>query len=167
MSRTFGPINVLLVDDHEHVLWGLKKLIEGEWPRMRVAGIARTMSEAVALANERTTDVVVLDIYLGSTNSLARMSELVSRDCAIVVLTGSQDADVHRRAISSGACSVVIKDEAAETLLATIERAHESNASSRDANKFAGARERRCAPGAQPTKRTRKNAGFSKRQKES
>jgi hypothetical protein len=29
MSCTLGAINMLLVDDHAHVLWRLKKLIEG------------------------------------------------------------------------------------------------------------------------------------------
>jgi len=46
------PIRVLLVDDQKPVLWGLTKLIEGEWPRMAVAGAASTVSEALSVVGE-------------------------------------------------------------------------------------------------------------------
>ena len=32
------PINVMLVDDHQTMLWGLSRLIDGERPRMQVVG---------------------------------------------------------------------------------------------------------------------------------
>ena len=35
-----APIAVLLVDDQPAMLWGLENLIDGEWPRMTVAGKA-------------------------------------------------------------------------------------------------------------------------------
>jgi two-component system, NarL family, nitrate/nitrite response regulator NarL len=40
-----SPIRVLLVDDHQTILWGLVKLIEGEHG-MAIAGVARDASEA-------------------------------------------------------------------------------------------------------------------------
>jgi two-component system, NarL family, nitrate/nitrite response regulator NarL len=121
------PIKVLLVDDHEHVLWGLGKLIDGEWPRMTVVGAVKTFADARALARELTPDVIVLDVFLDDGNSIDRLPELVA-ECRgrIVVLTGSQESDVHHRASSAGAWAVLSKAQPAEVILREIERANES-----------------------------------------
>lgn len=117
------PIRVLLVEDHDHVLWGLGKLIDGEWPRMKVAGTARSVSQALAALAEGRTDVVVLDLFLGEDNSVDHLPALQASGAAILVLTGSRDADIHRRALERGACAVVLKEQPAEVLLREIERA--------------------------------------------
>jgi two-component system, NarL family, nitrate/nitrite response regulator NarL len=120
------PIRVLLVDDHEHVLWGLGKLIEGEWPHMTVCGTARTAAQALAMLGERKTDVVVLDVYLGEENSLEHLPALQAAGAAVLVLTGVRDAGLLRRALEGGAKAVVGKDDPAAILLIEIERAHRS-----------------------------------------
>lgn len=124
-KREQPPIRVLLVDDHEHVLWGLSKLIEGETPRMTVTGTARTMAQALAAVDEKRPDVVVLDLFLGMENSLDRLPALCASGAALVILTGARDAEIHRRAMQRGARTVVLKEEPAEVLLHEIERAAE------------------------------------------
>ena len=119
------PIRVLLVDDHEHVLWGLRKLIDGERPRMTVTGTAKTVPQALAALQEKRPDVVVLDLFLGKENSLDYLSEIRASGAAILVLTGARDPETHRRALQGGARTVVLKEEPAEVLLHEIERAHE------------------------------------------
>ena len=116
---------MLLVDDHEHVLWGLSKLIEGETPRMTVTGTAKTMAQALAAVGEKRPDVVVLDLFLGRENSLDRLPALGASGAALVVLTGARDAEIHRHAMQRGARTVVLKEEPAEVLLHEIERAAE------------------------------------------
>jgi len=118
-------IRVLLVDDHEHVLWGLSKLIEGERPRMVVTGTAKTIAQALAALDEKQPDVVVLDLFLGKENSLDRLPALRASGAALVVLTGARDTEIHRRALQRGARTVVLKEEPAEVLLHEIERAAE------------------------------------------
>ena len=124
-KREQPPIRVLLVDDHEHVLWGLSKLIEGETPRMAVTGTARTMAQALAAVVDKRPDVVVLDLFLGRENSLDQLPALHASGAALVVLTGARDAEIHRRAMQRGARTVVLKEEPAEVLLHEIERAAE------------------------------------------
>ena len=121
------PIKVLLVDDHEHVLWGLRKLIDGEWPRMSVSGTAKSFADAQTMARDLGPDVVVLDIFLKDGNSIDRLPELVATCPApIVILTGTHDTEIHRQALSAGARVVVSKEEPAEVILREIERANES-----------------------------------------
>lgn len=117
------PIRVLLVEDHEHVLWGLRKLIEGERPRMEVSATAKSVPQAFAALGERAVDVVVLDVFLAEDNSLAHLRELCASGAAIVVLTGSRDPEIQRRAIQGGVFAVVLKEQPAEVLLHEIERA--------------------------------------------
>ena len=129
MTRHGGPIRVLLVDDHEHVLWGLGKLIESTWPRMTVAGTAKSVGQLLAGLREHGTDVVVLDVYLGAENSLDHLAEIRATGAAVLVLTGSRDPELRRRALHNGARKVVLKEEPAEVLLHEIERAHLSRQS--------------------------------------
>lgn len=117
------PIRVLLVDDHDHVLWGLRKLIDGEWPRMKVTGTAKTVPQVLAALHEARPDVVVLDVLLGEHSSLDHLPCIRASGAAIVVLTGSRDPDLPRRAIQGGARTVVYKEQPAEVLLHEIERA--------------------------------------------
>jgi two-component system, NarL family, nitrate/nitrite response regulator NarL len=119
------PIRVLLVDDHDHVLWGLRKLIEGVWPRMKVTGTAKTVPQALAALQTGKPDVVVLDLFVGKDNSLDHLADIAACGAAILVLTNSRNPATHRRAMQGGARTVVLKEEPAEVLLHEIERAHE------------------------------------------
>lgn len=129
------PIRVLLVDDHQHVLWGLGRLIEGEGPHMEVAGTARTVSEALTAVREAQPDVVLLDICLGEENSLDYLPRfLETKGMAVLVLTGTGDAELHQRAVEGGAWDVIKKGEPAEVLLEKIERAYSKRNEQRPAS---------------------------------
>jgi two-component system, NarL family, nitrate/nitrite response regulator NarL len=124
-SRTAdAPIQVLVIDDHEHVLWGLRKLIEGESPRMTLAGAARSIEDARQALSSLAIDVVVLDVMLGDDDGLALLPLVRQSQAAAVVLTSSRSPEVHRRALDGGACTVVLKEEPASVLLNEIELAH-------------------------------------------
>jgi two-component system, NarL family, nitrate/nitrite response regulator NarL len=119
------PIRVLLVYDSDYVLWGLRKLIDSVWPRMAVAGVARTMAEAFQMVQRCGTDVVVLDLTLGreiSADQLAALSRAAA--APVLLLTGTADVALLGRAVREGACAVVMKSAPAEALLREIERAH-------------------------------------------
>jgi two-component system, NarL family, nitrate/nitrite response regulator NarL len=124
-SKNNEPIRVLLVDDHEYVLWGLRKLIEGEMPRMTVVGTAKTLQQAFPTLREKRPDVLVADLFLGEEYTLDHLPALRASGAAILILTSARDKEAHRRAMRGGARTVVLKDEPAEVLLNEIERANE------------------------------------------
>ena len=120
------PIRVLLVDDHKALLWGLVKLIEGERPRMEVAGTATSCAEALLSASREQPDVILLDIDLGGDSSLDLLPEMLKETKAqVLILTGIRDAEAHDQAIRNGARGVVLKEEPAEVILKAIEKVHE------------------------------------------
>ena len=125
LAVTDEPIRVLIVDDHDHVLWGLRKLIQGESPRMALAGAARSIEDGRQLLASKQIDVALLDVMLGDDDGLELLPDLHKSNVAVVVLTDSRNTEVHRRALDRGAYSIVLKDEPASVLLHEIERAHE------------------------------------------
>ena len=130
LHRAAGaPIRVMVIEDHDHVLWGLMKVIVGEWPRMVLSAAVHSVEEAEAALRRQGVDVVVLDLFLGEDNALDRLPRvLAASGAAFVVLTGSRDHELYRRAFDCGAAAVVLKDEPAEILLRRIERAHRERA---------------------------------------
>jgi two-component system, NarL family, nitrate/nitrite response regulator NarL len=126
LATEIKPINVLLVEDHKCVLWGLEKLIAGESPRLRVAGKASTSNEALAAAAQVKPDVILLDLDLNGEMSLDVLPELLrTSDAKVLILTGTRDSELHRRAMLAGARGVISKSEDAAILLRAIERVHE------------------------------------------
>jgi DNA-binding NarL/FixJ family response regulator len=125
IMTTFAPIRVLLVDDQHVTLWGLGRLIDGEWPRMTVAGKARDRRTALTLGATAKADVVLLDLDLSGESSLDFLPELlVLSQAQVVVCTCLHDRFLHERAMRRGACGIVMKDEPADVLLEAVTSAY-------------------------------------------
>ena len=119
------PIRVMLVDDHHSMLWGLRKLIESDAPRMQVVYAASSRAEALAGVREHKPDVVLLDLDLGQDSGLDVMRELAAPDGAkFIVLTGARDAVAREQAVRAGARGLVHKSEPAEAILRAIASVH-------------------------------------------
>ena len=117
------PISVMIVDDHVVIRSGLRMLIEHD-QQMRVVAMAGNQTEALERAAKETPDVIVLDLLLGDEDALAFLPQLceASPKSRVLVLTGVQNPDAHRRAIRRGAMGIVLKEHAADQLLKAIEK---------------------------------------------
>ena len=125
MQESQQSIRVLLVDDHEHVLYGMCQLVNGERPRMTVVATARSTKEAREALRQHRFDVVVMDVFLGDEISLAYLPELVEvHGAQLIVLTSLTDVSLYRQASQCGAKAVVQKGESGTVLLREIERVH-------------------------------------------
>jgi DNA-binding NarL/FixJ family response regulator len=124
-TETHPPIGVLLVDDHQTMLWGLSRLIDGEQPRMKVVATASSCEQAVAQAQSLVPDVIVLDLDLDGHCALGILPQLLSNDVSrVVVLTGEREQRTLDLAVLHGARGVLRKDASAEQVLDAIERVH-------------------------------------------
>jgi two-component system nitrate/nitrite response regulator NarL len=116
-------ISVLLVDDHPTMLWGLQKLIEGEAPRMELAGVARNCDDALAQASQLRPDVILLDIDLGGSNSLGIIPGLMANGVSrVLILSGTADQTLLDQAIRSGARGILHKSAAPADVLKAIDK---------------------------------------------
>jgi DNA-binding NarL/FixJ family response regulator len=119
-------IRVMLVDDHQTMLWGLIKLIETEKPRMEVVGTAQTGAEALEKIAQLSPDVVLLDLDLGGSSALDLLPALQSNpQLRVLIFTGERDQEKLDLAVFRGARGIVRKDASAELLLKAIEKTAE------------------------------------------
>ena len=120
------PIRVLIVDDYRTVLWGMARLIQGEWPRLELVGVAGNRTDALLAARHARPHIVLLDSVLDSDNGLDLIPELNSMGgMRVIVLSAAPDAELQRRARTMGAYSAMGKAAPAELLLRTIDRVHQ------------------------------------------
>ena len=117
-------IRILLVDAHTLFLAGLCCLMRDE-PGLTVVGQAVNAAEAIACARTRP-DVIIIDLILGSENSLDFLSDLIEagEGARVLVVTGVSDPQCHLRAVQLGAMGVVLKTESPGCLFKAIRKVH-------------------------------------------
>ncbi|HTX28279.1 MAG TPA: response regulator transcription factor [Streptosporangiaceae bacterium] len=122
------PISVLIVDDHPVVRRGLRVLLEVQ-DGLEVAGEAGDGAAALALASERSPDVILLDLRLPGMDGITVLGELKARGSAarVLVLTSATEPASARAAISSGAAGVVYKDVDPDALVRAIRSVHDGH----------------------------------------
>jgi len=119
-------IRILLVDDHKTMLWGLERLIQAEAPAFTLAGSAGDAAEAVALCTALQPDVVLLDLDLKGSSSLAILPTLLacSSNTRVVIFSANRDQATLTEAVKLGARGVVGKEAPTEDVLAAVRKVH-------------------------------------------
>ena len=122
---TARPIRVMLVDDHQCLLWGLSKLVEAASPALELAGTASDPEGTLDVARRTRPDVVLLDIDLNGHSSLEILPELLAETgVRVLVLSGYRDPAQRQQAMMLGASGFLGKDQPAQVILTAIERVH-------------------------------------------
>lgn len=124
--NTSSCIKVFLVDDYAPVLWGLSKLIQGEYPRMSLVGTANSCGSAITGVTEHRPDVILLDYGLSSQCSLDFISTLaeLGHHRILILIDHEYSRELARKALANGACGVINKESPVNLLLSAIECAH-------------------------------------------
>lgn len=114
-------IKVLLADDHKMMRKGIRNLIEEE-SDMVVVAEAADGNEAVNLANETSPDVVIMDVDMPVMNGIEATRKILSDEIQtkVIGLSLHDREDVERAMKNAGASVYLLKNEAFETLCATI-----------------------------------------------
>lgn len=115
-------IRVLLADDHNLVRAGLRKILESA-PAIEVVGEVADGPSALARLAEGPVDVLVLDLTMPGMDGLEvlRRVEAEHPGVKVLVLTMHADAEHALRAIRDGAEGYLVKDSAADELVAGID----------------------------------------------
>lgn len=118
------PIRVLLVDDHQLLTGSLSQVL-AQQPDIEVVGVAGTVAEAKAMAQERL-DVVLMDYRLpdGTGAEAARAIKARWPDARIVMLTAINDDETVLESIQAGADGYMTKDRAVEEVVNAVRSAH-------------------------------------------
>ncbi len=112
---------VLVVDDHPLLREGVSQLINSQTD-LEICGEADTVTSAFAAVENTKPDVILLDLRLGYGDTLELIKSIKARYPQVSILMLSQyDETIYvERALLAGADGYVIKQEAAEEVLAAI-----------------------------------------------
>lgn len=115
------PTRILLVDDHEIFLEGLRGLLERQHD-MEVIGEARDGRAAVEAARTLTPDVVIMDITMPGLNGIEATRMIVSeaRAVRIVALSMHSTRRFMAEVLKAGACGYLLKESAVAELILAI-----------------------------------------------
>lgn len=113
---------VLLADDHQIIVEGLRSLLTPEFDVVGTVGDGRAL---VAQAAALLPDVMVVDISLPLLNGIEAIRQIIKAEphARIVVLTMHPDVIYALRAFDAGALGYVVKHSASTELIAAIDAA--------------------------------------------
>lgn len=115
-------IDILLVDDHALFRESLSRLLSSV-ENYHIAGQCSTVDEAIALMNQRSFDLILLDFELGDRRGNEVVSMAATRGYArqiLIVTVGLTHVEI-REMIKQGVGGIVLKNNSPEQLIQAIE----------------------------------------------
>jgi two-component system invasion response regulator UvrY len=116
-------ITVLIVDDHDIVREGVRRIIS-ERGDIVVGGEARTGAEAIEQVRAQSWDVVILDLNLPDRPGLDVLTQIraIAPGVGVLILSMQDQPSYAARALKGGALGYVSKDSARQHLVSAIRK---------------------------------------------
>ena len=110
-GHTRRPMRLVIVDDHQMVLDGLKAMLGPYRQQVQVAGEASDPAEAVSLVTSLDPDAVLLDVRLRGASGLDLCGDILAARpaCKVVFLTVYDDEQYLYQALRVGAAGFLLK----------------------------------------------------------
>lgn len=114
-------VKILIADDHQMFIDGLRSLLEGAQD-ITVVGEAANGQEVLDLCDEKEVDIVIMDINMPVMDGIQATRELLKKNPAIKILALSMynDREYIADILKAGAQGYILKNTGKETLLKAI-----------------------------------------------
>lgn len=121
-----SPVRLVLVDDHEMVIEGLKAMLAAFEDRVLVVGHAVGAERALSVVAELNPDIVLCDVRMQGSSGLDLCRDLRERDPdrKVVMLSVYDDEQYLFQALRVGASGYLLKSISSDELVRQIEFAH-------------------------------------------
>ncbi|MGV0808237.1 response regulator [Mycolicibacterium setense] len=121
-----SPVRLVLVDDHEMVIEGLKAMLAAFNDRVEVVGQAVGAERAVSVIETLDPDIVLCDVRMEGSSGLDLCRVLRERDPdrKVVMLSVYDDEQYLFQALRVGAAGYLLKSISSDELVRQIEFAH-------------------------------------------
>ena len=118
-----NEITCLIADDHEVVREGLRLSLSRS-PHVRVIGEASDGASAVAIAERRRPNVVIMDVRMPGMDGLEATKALTDKlpQTNVLIFTAYGERSLLTRGLEAGAKGYILKEAPHQTLLRAIER---------------------------------------------
>ena len=132
--------HVVIIDDEQIIVEGLRKVVKWEDFDCEVVGTARNAQSGAALIREKQPDILITDICMPGQDGLTMLAGLRSEfpDLQVTVLTGYRDFAYAQEAIRLGVTRFLLKpskmNEINEALTVMTERLRSGEISHEDQN---------------------------------
>jgi len=121
-----GPVRIVLVDDHEMVIEGLKAMLAAFADRVAVVGQAVGAERALRVVDELDPDIVLSDVRMQGSSGLDLCQTLRARrpDRKVVMLSVYDDEQYLFQALRVGAAGYLLKSIGSDELVRQLEFVH-------------------------------------------
>ncbi|MGV0646528.1 response regulator transcription factor [Mycolicibacterium elephantis] len=121
-----GPLRVVLVDDHEIVIEGLKAMLAAFKNRVRIVGQAVGVEYALTVIDSLQPDIVLCDVRMrgGSGLDLCRAVHEHQPERKVVLLSVYDDEQYLFQALRAGASGYLLKGVSSDELVQQLEYVH-------------------------------------------
>lgn len=108
--KTNEHINVLIVDDHQLMIEGLKSLLEDEEGIGDVAG-AGSLEDALRILKNTQIDVILMDVHMPEVSGIEATKKIKETypDVKVIALTMHDDISIITKMVKAGASGYVLK----------------------------------------------------------
>jgi DNA-binding NarL/FixJ family response regulator len=120
------PVRIVLVDDHEMVIEGLKAMLAAFSERVRVVGQAVGADNALSVVDELDPDIVLCDVRMQGSSGLDLCQVLRQRhpERRVVMLSVYDDEQYLFQALRVGASGYLLKSISSDELVRQLEFVH-------------------------------------------
>ncbi|HXS85165.1 MAG TPA: response regulator transcription factor [Mycobacterium sp.] len=124
-----APVRIVLVDDHEMVIEGLKAMLTSFEDRVQVVGQAVGVERAIEVVDELRPDIVLCDVRMQGSSGLDLCKMLRERqsDRKVVMLSVYDDEQYLYQALRVGASGYLLKSISSDDLVRQLELAHQGD----------------------------------------
>ena len=121
-----GPVRIVLVDDHEMVIEGLKAMLAAFSDRVEVVGQAVGAERALSVVDELDPDIVLSDVRMQGSSGLDLCQTLRERQPGrkVVMLSVYDDEQYLFQALRVGASGYLLKSIGSDELVRQLEFVH-------------------------------------------
>ena len=122
-----SPPRLVIVDDHQMILDGLRAMLSAYQGNVQIVGEARAPEDAIALVADVEPDIVLLDVRLNGSSGLDLCSAILRRrpQCKVVFLTVYDDEQYLYQALRLGASGFLLKRVRGMELAEYLTRIHQ------------------------------------------
>jgi len=115
--------DLLIVDDHEIVRAGIKRLFENT-PNLNIVGDLGSGEEAYQFLHKNTVDLIIMDVSMPGKGGIETTNQIKKRypKIKILMLSMHDNAMIIEKAMKAGADGYILKNDLSDDLLNAVEK---------------------------------------------